>query len=194
MINLPEAECYYLAHFDEYCTSVTTCIKSRLEWTDLEFVRDVILFLVTQGWQKLADEDNEAGTESTRSYIEAITRLTSKFKVPLESAGAVAANSVYLSFSRKLFHSPNASDWKSMLILAHLLFTLPVSNEKLERVFSTMKNIKVDKRSSISNELLDDLLVMNVDKVDIEEFKADHSIDLWRRSKTRRQSISKEGL
>ena len=24
LINLPEAECYYQAHFDEYCTSVTT--------------------------------------------------------------------------------------------------------------------------------------------------------------------------
>ena len=75
LINLPEAERYYKAHFDEYCTSVTTCLKSRLEWTDLEFVRDVILFLATQGWQKLADEENEAGTESTPSYIEAIAQL-----------------------------------------------------------------------------------------------------------------------
>ena len=49
-----------------------------------------------------------------------------------------------------------------------------------------MKNIRADKRSSMSNELLDDLLVINVDKVNIEEFKADHSIDLWWRSKTRR--------
>lgn len=71
-----------------------------------------------------------------------------------------------------------------MLILACLLFTLPVSNGKLAS-FSTMKNIKVDKRLSMSNELLDDLLVINVDKVNIEEFKADHSIDLWWRSKTR---------
>ena len=38
------------------------------------------------------DEENEAGTESTPSYIEAIAQLTSKFKVPLESAGAVVAN------------------------------------------------------------------------------------------------------
>ena len=90
--NLQEAERYYQAHFDEYCTSVTSCLKSRLEWTDLEFVRDVILFLGTQGWQKLADEENEAGTESTPSYVATIARLTSKFKVPLEAAGAVLAN------------------------------------------------------------------------------------------------------
>ena len=204
--NLLEAERYYQAHFDEYCTSVTTCFKSRLEWTDIEFVRDVILFLATQGWQKLADEENEAGTGSTPSYTEAIVHLTSKFKVPLESACAVVANVgdelsdllqyaiQFISLSStsyqvvwwKLFHSPNASYWTSVLILARLLFTLLVSNGKLERVFSTMKNIKVDKRSSMSNEFLDDLLVINVDKVKIEEFKADHSIDLWWRSKTRR--------
>ena len=104
-------------------------------------------------------------------------------------------NSVYLFFSYQLparwsggnssIHLYNASDWTSVLILACLLFMLPVSNGKLERVFSTMKNMKVDKRSSVSNELLDDLLVINVDKVNIEEFKADHSIDICLRSKSR---------
>ena len=74
LINLPEAERYYKAHYDKHCTLVTTCLKSHLEWTDLEFVRDVILFLATQGWQKLADEENEAGTESTPSYIHCILR------------------------------------------------------------------------------------------------------------------------
>ena len=33
--KLHEAERYYQAHFDEYCTSVTTYLKSRLEWTDI---------------------------------------------------------------------------------------------------------------------------------------------------------------
>ena len=51
----------------------------------------------------------------------------------------------------KLFHSPNASDWTNALKLARLLFTLPVSNGKLERVFSTLKTIKQEKRSSMSN-------------------------------------------
>ena len=46
--------------------------------------------------------------------------------------------------------------WTNAVKLAWLL-SLPVSNGKLERVFSTMKNIKQEKRSSMSNELLDDL-------------------------------------
>ena len=31
----------------------------------------------------------------------------------------------------------------------------------------------------MSNELLDDLLIINVEKVNMEDFKADDSIELW---------------
>ena len=75
--------------------------------------------------------------------------------------------------------------WTNAVKLAWLL-SLPVSNGKLERVFSTMKNIKQEKRSSMSNELLDDLLVINVKKVNVEDYKADDSIELWWKAKTRR--------
>ena len=85
----------------------------------------------------------------------------------------------------KLFHSTDASDWMNALKLARLLFSLPVSNGKLERVFSTMKNIKQEKRSSMSNELFDDLLVINVEKVNVEDFNPDDSIELWWKAKTR---------
>ena len=205
--NFAEAEHHFSSHCEEYCTSVTSCLRSRLEWTDLEFVRDVILFLATQGWQKLADEDSQSEpSETIPSYIPAIGRLCSKFKIPLEAAGVVVAQIVdefhdmllyatqFISLSStnyqavwwKLFHSPNASDWTNALKLARLLFSLPVSNGKLERVFSTMKNIKQSKRSSMSNELLDDLLIINVEKVNIADFKADDSIELWWKAKTRR--------
>ena len=38
----------------------------------------------------------------------------------------------------------------------------------------------------MSNELLDDLLVINVEKVNAEDFKADDSIELWWKAKTQR--------
>ena len=79
------------------------------------------------------------------------------------------SSSTYQAVWWKLFYSPDASSWSNALKLARVLFTLPVSNGKLERV---MKTLKVDKRSSMSNEFLDDL---NVDKVSIQ---ADPSIDL----------------
>ena len=167
-----EAELYFSSHCEELCPSVNRCLKSRLEWTDVQFVRDVILFLATQGWQKLVDEyENsliEETSEALSDYTEAIGRLCSKFKISLEAAGVVVAQIVnefsdmllyatqFISLSSRhyqavwwtLFHSPNASDWKNVLTLARLLFSLPVSNGKLERVFSTLKNIKQSKCST----------------------------------------------
>ena len=101
-------QCQSLKYFDQavqhyssqckaYCTSITSCLKSRLEWSDLEFVRDVIFVLATQGWQKIVEEDekSEADGEGNSDVdavpldqMEPINRLTSKFKVPLEAAGA----------------------------------------------------------------------------------------------------------
>jgi hypothetical protein len=60
-----------------------------LEWTDLEFIRDIILILATQGWQKLADEETQSADQPQSGYDEPIRRLTSRFKVPLEAAGGV---------------------------------------------------------------------------------------------------------
>ena len=42
--------------FDHYCSSVTDCLKTRLAWSDLQLVRDVVMVLETQGWQKIVDD------------------------------------------------------------------------------------------------------------------------------------------
>lgn len=160
----------------------------------MEFVRDVIFFLATQGWQKIIDDEDKSGAEETQeeasSAFEAVNRLTSRFKVPLEATGVEISDILgefremlvyatqFISLSStnyqvvwwKIFHSPVAADWSNVLELAQLLFALPVSNGKLERAFSTMKIIKVDKRSSLSNEVLDDLLAINVDQVNTSDF------------------------
>ena len=63
--SFAEAERYFTSHCEEYCTTVTSCLRSRLEWTDLDFVQDVILFLATQGWQKGADEEVQSVETNT---------------------------------------------------------------------------------------------------------------------------------
>lgn len=204
---------HYSSQCQAYCTSITSCLKSRLAWSDLELVRDAIFVLATQGWQKIVDEeDKSGGDENSESdtvhsdRMESISRLSSRFKEPLEAAGVqimliadefrevllYATQFISLSTTNyqevwwKLFNSPSAADWSNILTLAQLLFTLPVSNGKLERVFSTLKNIKVEKRSCLSNEMLDDLLILNTDQVSISDFNPDHSIQLWWNAKTRR--------
>ncbi len=44
----------------------------------------------------------------------------------------------------------------------------------------------MDKRSSLGNDLLDDLLVLNTDRVPLKDFNPDRSISLWWGDKVRR--------
>jgi len=62
--------------------------------------------------------------------------------------------------------------------LAHSKFSLPISNGKLERVFPILKTT-TDKRSSLGNETLDDLLMLNTEAVSLSQFNPDKSIDMW---------------
>ena len=122
-----------------------------------------------------------------------VAQIVDEFRDMLYATQFISLSSTnYQTVWWKLFHSPNASDWTNALKLAHLLFHLPISNRKLERVFSTMKNIKLEKRSSMSSELLDDLLVINVEKVTVEDFSADDSIELWWKAKLAVQTSNKE--
>ena len=81
----------------------------------------------------------------------------------------------------RLFHSPNSSSWPNVLTLSRLLFSLP---GKLERIFSVLKLIKVDRRSSLGNDTLKDLLTLNTDGTSMENFNPDPCIDLWWQAKT----------
>ena len=203
LTHVAQAKAYYCANAEEYCSSVTSCLKSRLAWSDLQLIRDVIFYLETQGWQKLVDE--EFSPDNT-TPMEPIVRLGKRFQIPLESEGVdierlpeefqemVLHATQFISLSTmgyrgvwwRLFNAPNASEWTNCLILARLLFTLPVSNGKLERIFSTLKVIKVDRRSLLGNETLDDVLLLNSDRVALTDFNPDQSIKPWWNAKNRR--------
>ena len=47
--NLSQAKSFYENKHDEFCTSVTACMKGKLAWSDLRVIRDVISVLATQG-------------------------------------------------------------------------------------------------------------------------------------------------
>ena len=56
---------------------------------------------------------------------------------------------------------------------------------------SQLNVIKTNKRTSLSNESLDDLLLLTTDSVPLREFCPDEAIDLWWRDKVRRPNQSK---
>ena len=59
------------------------------------------------------------------------------------------------------------------------------------RVFSTSNVIKVENTSLLSNESLDDLLLLNTDKVPLSSFNPERAIELWWSDKTRRPNQQK---
>ena len=64
------------------------------------------------------------------------------------------------------------------------LFLLPMVSSR--EFFRPLRFLKVDKRSSLGNDLLDDLLVLNTDRIPLKDFNPDHNISLWSSEKTRR--------
>ena len=48
--------------------------------------------------------------------------------------------------------------------LLHLVLTLPITSSSAERSFSTMKRIKSVSRSTMSNDRLDNLAIISVEK------------------------------
>ena len=77
------------------------------------------------------------------------------------------------------------------MILAHL-FSLPASNGSLERAFSQVNVIKSKKRTSLSSNTLDDLLMVSTMTTPLKDFDPDSAIDLWWSDKVRRPTQKKK--
>jgi hypothetical protein len=62
-----------------------------------------------------------------------------------------------------------------------------MSNGRVERLFSTMKLIKSDRRSSLSEDRLDHLVRITIDGPSLAQWDATDAVRLWWKSKQRRQ-------
>ena len=138
--------------------------------------------------------------------LEGVDRLVTRFTVPLEEAKTNSSKikqempsllqyvAQFISLTTldfhavwwRIFNAPSSSEWSNALILVKLLLSLPASNGKLERVFSQPNVIKTNKRTSLSNEAIDDLLLLTTDSVPLREFCPDNAIDHWWKDKVRR--------
>ena len=130
--NYDQAKNHYTAQYRHLCVSVTDCLKSRLAWSDLQLIRDVIFVLATQGWEKVLDVGDDSGDENSDPPMEAIVRLGVRFKHPLESNGVIEqlkdefhdmityanqfislATMDYQAVWWRVYHAPNASSWST---------------------------------------------------------------------------------
>jgi len=178
--------------------SLSRTIQQRLEWSDLHLLRALIVFLESQSWVKRepTDHGQDASLEEVKDALEL---LSSHFRDPLEAASVMIPSlqdemedviiyaRAYLSIEstdyRKvwynLFICPNSSEWPNVLELCQLAFSLPFSNARVEQIFSSLKYLKTVKRNSLNISTLDDLIEIYVEGPSLDNFCADHAIDLW---------------
>ena len=115
--------------------------------------------------------------------MECIDWLVTRFTVPLQEAQADCSKikeefqsllqyaTHFISLSAfdycavwwRPFSAPSSSEWSNILILVELLFSLPASNGKVEWIFSQLNVIKTNKRTSPTNQFLDDLLFVTTE-------------------------------
>ena len=64
----------------------------------------------------------------------------------------------YLVTWRKIFMAPRGKGWSDVLLMIRLLFTVPVSKAKLERMLSKLKRVKINFRCSLGVKRLENIL------------------------------------
>ena len=180
-------------------------LKERLAWTDSKFLRSILVFVDTRNWiaprrvsRSDSDPEPEEEVDDKGEIRAAAEHIVSIFREPLEAKGGCLFSlddelEEAVDFCRKyldcqvedykkvrytLHSTHDARKWPNVL-LSELLFSLPFTNNKVERTFSTLKVVKTDRCTSLHMDTLDDLMEINVEGPLLENFSADLAVDLW---------------
>ena len=156
-------------HKDEYVEALEMCLRNRIQPHDT-----AVTILATNGWER---------SESASFGHAALKAICQRFQIPLEAASLdvsavqeewddmVDYGREYLNLVQedykvlwwKLFNAVDSGQWKNILGVVELLFCLPMSNGHLERVFSQLKLIKINRRTRLGEDTLDRLIRINVE-------------------------------
>ena len=193
LAKFDESVVFLQSHKNEYVEKVLACLQDRVKVQHSDLLTHILTILATQGWEKSDNTDA------------ALDKLTTHFKAPLEKAGVDIfvikdewedmtdyakryldlVQDDYRTIWWKIFNSPSANNWKNIILLPLIeliIFCLPMSNGRLERVFS-----KSDKRSSLSEDRLDHLVRITVEGPPIAQWDAAGGVQLWLKSKQHSQ-------
>lgn len=177
-------------------------MRDRLEWSNIDLLRAILIFLDTQNWQCHETETDDNLSEDDASLAEiktAVSAITEFFRAPLEAKGvelcsiqdeiddAVIFARKYLNIKKdgykriwyRLHTAPDVASWPNLLVICHLLFSLPFSTGKVERLFSSLKVIKNERRTRLSVSTLNDLMEVKTEGPSLTNFSPDAALDLW---------------
>ena len=195
--NYEGALTYLRSHCSEWNESIMTCLKQRVKAQHTDLLTNSLTILATQGWEK---------TEGVEFSRETLDSIVTQFSTPLAKAG-IDTNALqeewedmvdyakrYLNIVQedpstiwwKLFNAACSKKWENILGVVELLYCLPMSNGRVERIFSTLKVIKSDRRTCLSENHLDNLLRISVDGPPPSKWDATGAVRLWWNDKLRR--------
>ena len=179
-------------------------MRVRLEWSGVDLMRSIIVFLDTQSWQ----DSEESSKDDRMSEIKsAVVSLTEVFRAPLEVKGADLSSildevediveyawaylrvesNTYKKIWYQLRTTPDSVKWHNVIQLCELLFSLPFSTAKVERLFSSLKVVKNEKRTNLNCSTLNDLLEVKTEGPSVNNFSADAAMELWWKDSTGRR-------
>ena len=173
VIKLDQSLTLFSSNYKAYIDSVLARLHKRLK-IDAATLTHALKVLATHGWQK---------TEDASFGVEAIHALAERFAVPLQEAKVNCAlleqeweDMVYYAKEYinlvqdpyrvvwwKLSNSPDATKWTNILTLVELTFCIPLSNGHVERCFSQLKLTKTNRRVSLGEDRLDQILHIVID-------------------------------
>ena len=85
----------------------------------------------------------------------------------------------YMVTWRLIFASPRSENWRDILTLRELLFTIPISNATLERMFSKLTRVLTTLRSSSKEIRLENILRVMEEGPAWEEYDPIDAINTW---------------
>ena len=139
-------------------------LRTRLEWSNLTLLRAILILLDTQNWTSRHSSNSEEDDESLDEIKSSIGTIVEYFRAPLEAKNvelccildeiedAVLYSRRYLNIEKdsyknvwyRLHTAPDTAQWPNLLQICQLLFSLPFSTAKVERIFSVLKAIKTE--------------------------------------------------
>ena len=157
---------------DGLTSLIEEAIEKRLEDDSNALIENAANILNTIAW----DQNDENGDPNLMFADNDIKKVFTYFEIPLRNAefsGGVddlieqwhdlieytvkylnPATTDYHNCWYKIFNSSMNKNWEPPLLIVCLLFTLPVSNAVVGRLFSLMKRAKTPVRSSMGNQML----------------------------------------
>ena len=89
------------------------------------------------------------------------------------------SKTTYLRVWRCIFHSGRSNEWSIVLILVELLFAIPISNTKVERLFFLMNHVKTETRATLSESTLTNLITIRAECPELQDYDPIPAIESW---------------